>query len=237
MSYLYIVATPIGNLDDISFRAINTLKSVDYILCEDTRQTQKILSSFEIKNKKLISYHQHSDLHKIDEIIKLLDNGNNIALVTDAGTPCISDPGHVLVSIVREELEEKVKIIPIPGASAIISALSVSGFNLSSFTFLGFIPNKNGREKFIKQIIEDNKHVSCFYESCYRIEKLLEQIEKIFKENKQEDRKIFIIREITKMFETSYSGTIVEIKEKIKNDKMKGEFVVVIDKYETKNKI
>lgn len=237
MSYLYIVATPIGNLDDISFRAINTLKSVDYILCEDTRQTQKILSNFEIKNKKLISYHQHSNLHKIDEIIKLLKNGNNIALVTDAGTPCISDPGHILVSIIREELEKEVKIVPIPGASAIISALSVSGFNLSSFTFLGFIPNKNGREKFIKQIVEDDKRVSCFYESCYRIEKLLEQIEKIFKENKQEYRKIFIIREITKMFETSYSGNIYEIMEKMKNDKLKGEFVVVIDKYETKNKI
>lgn len=230
MSYLYIVATPIGNLDDISFRAINTLKSVDYILCEDTRQTQKILNNFDIKNKRLISYHQHSDINKVNEIIGLLSNGSNIALVTDAGTPCISDPGHILVSLVREKLGDNVKIIPIPGASAIISALSVSGFNLSSFTFLGFIPNKNGREKFIKQIVENDKHVSCFYESCYRIEKLLEQIEKIFKENKQENRKIFIIREITKMFETSYFGNIYEVMEKIKKDKIKGEFVVVIDK-------
>lgn len=230
MSYLYIVATPIGNLDDITFRAINTLKSVDYILCEDTRQTQKILSNFDIKNKKLVSYHQHSDDKKIENIIELLKAGNNIALVTDAGTPCISDPGYILISTVREELGNNVKVIPIPGASAVISALSVSGFNLSSFLFLGFIPNKNGREKFIKKIVEDNKHVSCFYESCYRIEKLLDQIEKIFKENNQENRNIFIIREITKMFETSYFGNINDVKEQIKNDKIKGEFVVVIDK-------
>ena len=230
MSYLYIVATPIGNLDDITFRAINILKSVDYILCEDTRQSQKILSNFDIKNKKLISYHQHSDDKKLNEIIELLRHGNNIAVVTDAGTPCISDPGYILIKNAREELKENLKIIPIPGASAAISALSVCGFNLSSFNFLGFIPNKNGREKFIKNIAKNNDNVFCFYESCYRIEKLLDQIEKIFIEEKQENRQIFIIREITKMFETSYFGNIIEVKEQMKNDMMKGEFVVVIDK-------
>jgi len=232
MSYLYIVATPIGNLDDITFRAVNILKSVDCILCEDTRQSQKLLSNFDIKDKRLISYHQHSDDKKLNEIIKLLEEGKNIAVITDAGTPCISDPGYVLVKSVRENLGESVKIIPIPGASAVISALSVSGFNLSSFSFLGFIPNKNGREKFIKNITKNSDQVFCFYESCYRIEKLLEQIEKVFSEEKQESRKIFIIREITKMFETSYSGDIKTIKELIKNDKIKGEFVVVIDKNE-----
>ena len=231
MSYLYITATPIGNLDDISFWAINTLKSVDYILCEDTRQTQKILSKFNINNKRLISYHQHSSLYKTDKIISLLEEGNNMALVTDAGTPCISDPGYMLVSLVRENLKDKVKIIPIPGASAVISALSVSGFNLSSFIFLGFIPNKNGREKFIKTIVDNSKYVVCFYESCYRIEKLLDQIEKIFKDKNQLSRKMFIIREITKMFETSYYGDIQDIKIQIKNDTIKGEFVVVIDKF------
>jgi len=231
MSYLYIVATPIGNLDDITFRAINILKSVDCILCEDTRQSQKLLSNFDIKNKKLISYHQHSDNKKIDEIIKMLEQGMNIALITDAGTPCISDPGYVLIKDVREILGDDVKIIPIPGASAVISALSVSGFNLTTFNFLGFIPNKNGREKFIKNITKNKENVFCFYESCYRIEKLLEQVEKIFKEENQEKRNIFIIREITKMFETSYSGNILEIKEKMKIGKLKGEFVVVIDRF------
>ena len=230
MSYLYIVATPIGNLDDITFRAVSILKSVDCILCEDTRQSQKLLSNFDIKNKKLVSYHQHSDNKKIDEIINMLKQGMNIALITDAGTPCISDPGYVLIKDVREFLGDDVKIIPIPGASAVISALSVSGFNLTTFNFLGFIPNKNGREKFIKNIAKNNDNVFCFYESCYRIEKLLEQIEKIFTEEKQENRNIFIIREITKMFETSYSGNISEIKKKMKIGKLKGEFVVVVDR-------
>ena len=128
-------------------------------------------------------------------------------------------------------IQDKIKIIPIPGASAAISALSVSGFNLSSFIFLGFIPNKNGREKFIKTITENNKYVVCFYESCYRIEKLLDQIEKIFKDSNQLSRKMFIIREITKMFETSYYGNIQDIKKQIKSDTIKGEFVVVIDKF------
>ena len=230
MSYFYVVGTPIGNLDDVTFRAINILKSVDYILCEDTRQSQKLLSSFSIKNKRLISYHQHSDDRKVSEIITYLKDGKNIALITDAGTPCISDPGYKLIEEVQKKLKDDVKIIPIPGASALISALSVCGFSLSSFIFLGFIPNKNGREKFIKNITKNIEQVFCFYESCYRIEKLLEQIEKIFVQEGQENRQIFIIREITKMFETSYKGNILEIKELIKKDKIKGEFVVVINK-------
>lgn len=225
---LYIVATPIGNLDDITLRALNILKSVSCILCEDTRHTQNLLNHYGIKNK-LISYHQHSKIQKIDYIIELLKKGEDLALVTDAGTPCISDPGSILISEIRKELSD-IKIAPIPGASAVISALSVSGFNLSSFTFLGFIPNKNGREKFIKNICENEKSVFCFYESCFRIEKLLDQIEKIFKDNNQDNRQIFIAREITKMFESYYFGNIDEIKEKVLNDPVKGEFVVVIDK-------
>ena len=126
MACLYIVATPIGNLDDITFRAINILKSVQYILCEDTRQSQKLLSNFDIKNKKLISYHQHSDDRKVDSIIKILEHGDNIALITDAGTPCISDPGYVLIEEIRKRMDNSVSIIPIPGASAFVSALSVS---------------------------------------------------------------------------------------------------------------
>ncbi len=225
---LYIVATPIGNLDDITLRALSILKSVSCILCEDTRHTQLLLNHYGIKNK-LMSYHQHSNLVKIDLIIEKLKNGEDLALVTDAGTPCISDPGFSLISKLREELPE-IKILPIPGASAVISALSVSGFNLSSFTFLGFIPNKNGREKFIKNICDNPDSVFCFYESCYRVEKLLEQIDKIFTEKDQKDRKIFIARELTKMFESYYYGNIDEVKESLLKDPIKGEFVVIIDK-------
>lgn len=225
---LYIVATPIGNLDDITLRALNILKSVSCILCEDTRHTQLLLNHYGIKNK-LMSYHQHSNIVKIDSIVNMLKDGEDLALVTDAGTPCISDPGFSLISKLREELPD-IKIFPVPGASAMISALSVSGFNLSSFIFLGFIPNKNGREKFIKNICDNPDSVFCFYESCYRIEKLLEQIDKIFIEKEQKERKIFIARELTKMFESYYYGTIDEVKNKLLSDPVKGEFVVVINK-------
>lgn len=226
---LYIVATPIGNMDDITLRALNILKTVSCILCEDTRHTQNLLNHYGIKNK-LMSYHQHSNIVKIDEIIEKLQRGDDLALVTDAGTPCISDPGFVLINKLRTGLPD-VKIFPIPGASAMISALSVSGFNLASFTFLGFIPNKNGREKFVKNICDNENGVFCFYESCYRVEKLLDQIEKIFIDRDQENRTIFIGRELTKMFESYYYGSVKEVREKLLKDPIKGEFVVVVDRF------
>ena len=229
---LYIVATPIGNMDDITLRALNIFKSVSCILCEDTRHTQNLLNHYGIKNK-LISYHQHSNLVKVDEIVDRLERGQDLALVTDAGTPCISDPGFVLINKLRTEYPD-IKIFPIPGASAMISALSVSGFNLASFTFLGFIPNKNGREKFIKNICDNSDSVFCFYESCYRVEKLLDQIEKIFIDRDQENRTIFIARELTKMFESYYYGSVKEVREKLLKDPIKGEFVVVVDRFKNK---
>lgn len=229
---LYIIATPIGNLEDITLRALNILKTVDFILCEDTRTTSILLNHYEIKNK-LVSYHQHSNEQKHDSIIQDLLDGKNIALVTDAGTPCISDPGYLLISKLREEYKD-IEVVPIPGPSAMISALSVSGFNLASFTFLGFIPNKNGREKFVKGIINNTESVSCFYESCYRIEKCLETLSKFLKEENQENRKIFVVREMTKMFESYYYGTIEEVTKLLKSDKIKGEFVVIVDKFNKK---
>ncbi len=225
---LYIVATPIGNLEDITIRAISILREVDFILCEDTRNTSKLLQKYNIKTKT-ISYHEHTNQLKTDKIIKELEI-KNIALVTDAGTPCISDPGYKIVKDIRE-LKKSINIIPIPGASASISALSVSGFNLATYKFLGFIPNKKGRQKFIKSIAEEKKEVFCFYESCYRIEKLLNEIEIIFKEESQEERKIFIARELTKKFETHYYGNIKEIKEQFISSIVKGEFTIIIDKY------
>ncbi|MCF7795913.1 16S rRNA (cytidine(1402)-2'-O)-methyltransferase [Patescibacteria group bacterium] len=225
---LYIVATPIGNLEDITIRAISILKEVDIILCEDTRNTSKLLKKYNIKTKT-ISYHEHTNQLKTDKIIKELET-KNIALVTDAGTPCISDPGYKIINKIRESKKD-INIIPIPGVSASISALSVSGFNLASYKFLGFIPNKKGRQKFVKNIAEEEKEVFCFYESCYRVEKLLNEIENIFKEKDQKNRKIFIARELTKKFETHYYGNIEEIKEQFKESIIKGEFTIIIDKY------
>jgi 16S rRNA (cytidine1402-2'-O)-methyltransferase len=217
----YIVATPIGNLDDITFRAIETLKNVDLILCEDTRQTQKILNHFEIKTKTL-SYHQHSDDKKVDKIIELISNGQTLALVSDAGTPGIADPGQMLIQEIVAQIDS-IEIIAIPGASAIISTLSVSGFDTNSFQFLGFCPKK-GQQKFWDKIIEANM-TSVFYESTHRILKTLEKLAELIPE-----RKVLIARELTKKFETLYRGKLVEVLEKLRKSSQKGEFTIVINK-------
>ena len=146
---LYVIATPIGNMEDMTFRAVRILKEVDYVLCEDTRTTQNLLDRYDIKAKTM-SYHAHSTDGKEDTILNLLKNGKNLALVSDAGTPCISDPGVMLVSNIYKEFGSEAKVVPIPGASALISALSASGVSSSEFTFLGFLPHKKGREKYIK---------------------------------------------------------------------------------------
>ena len=251
---LYIVATPIGNLGDITLRALETLKSVDFILCEDTRHTQKILNHFEIKTPT-ISYHQHSDEKKLREIKEILDSGKSLALVTDAGTPGISDPGNRLVASViarseeratrqskslDNEIEELVPsrnegsrlprndgVVPIPGVSAVITALSVSGFPTDKFLFLGFPPHK-GRAKFFKEVAEA-KHTVAFYESNHRIKKCLTELkETLCRDAKSCVSRVCVCRELTKQFETIYRGTIEEILEmKILE---KGEFVIVIAK-------
>ncbi|KKQ38951.1 MAG: Ribosomal RNA small subunit methyltransferase I, partial [Candidatus Moranbacteria bacterium GW2011_GWF2_37_7] len=166
---LYIVATPIGNLEDISFRAIRILNEVDLVLCEDTRVTKILLERYEIK-KPILSYHQHSKLQKIDYIINLLKEGKNLALVSDAGTPGISDPGQRLIGKVLEELGGEIKIEPIPGPNAAIAALSISGFDTDEFLFLGFPPHKKGRQTFFVNILEESqKRTVVFYESTHRI--------------------------------------------------------------------
>ena len=217
---LYIVATPIGNLDDITLRGLEILKNVDYILCEDTRKAKVLLDRYKI-DKKLISYHQHSKVTKADYIIKLLLDGKNLALVSDAGTPSISDPGRKLV----EEVEKiaHIKIIPIPGPSAIITALSASGLNADKFTFLGFLPTKKGRNKIFLEIKIEQKTV-VFYESVYRIIKTLNSLDIA-------DRKVVVCRELTKMFEEIIKGTREEVLNYFEenSDKIKGEFVVIIE--------
>ena len=221
MTTLYIVATPIGNLKDITLRALEILKSVDLILCEDTRVTRKLLLKYEIE-KPLWSYHQHSRLNKIEQIINELSSGKNIALVSDAGTPGISDPGGILIQAIYEKLGDDVKIIPIPGPNAAVAALSISGFPADNFRFLGFPPHKKGRKTFFEKISRIEETV-VFYESKYRIEKTLLELEKTIG-----NRQIIMCRELTKQFETIYRSTAKECLEALRNDKILGEFVIVI---------
>lgn len=220
MGILYIIATPIGNLDDISFRALKTLKSVDKIICEDTRVSRKLLAHFEIQ-KPLESFHAHTNPQKIKKIILEIKQGKNFALISDAGTPTVSDPGSALI---EAAWEDKIKIVPIPGPSAITTAFSISGFSDKNFLFLGYIPKKKGREKFLRTLAE-SPYPIVFFESPYRIERLVEQI----KNHLDLDRKLLIARELTKIYETIFRGKIKDL-ELSKLGKIKGEFTIVIDK-------
>ncbi len=225
MGTLAIVATPIGNLEDMTYRAVRILKESDIILCEDTRTTGILLAKYSITGKKLSSYHSHSKLAKIDFIVEALREGKTVSLVSDAGTPCISDPGMLLVKKVREELGIDVKIIGVPGPSALITALSVSGLSVAPFTFWGFVPHKKGRETLFKNIA-DSEHVSVVYESSHRILKTLEALSK----HLDISRKVIIARELTKIFEETLIGTPEELIEILTKNpvKQKGEFVVIV---------
>jgi 16S rRNA (cytidine1402-2'-O)-methyltransferase len=225
MATLYLVGTPIGNLEDVTLRALRILKEVDLILCEDTRVTSRLLSKYEIETPKM-SYHAQSKLSKVDKIIELLEDGKSLALVSDAGTPCISDPGVLLVAQVREHFGETVSIIPIPGPSAIITALSAAGISVAEFTFLGFLPHKKGRETLFKEIAASSR-VMAFYESTHRIEKALESLEKFC----GKERQVIIGRELTKIYEEFVRGTTVEVRAHFAQnpDRVRGEFVVIIE--------
>jgi 16S rRNA (cytidine1402-2'-O)-methyltransferase len=220
---LYIVATPIGNMEDITLRALRILKEVDYVLCEDTRTTQNLLNKYDIKTKTM-SYHAHSTDGKENAIINLLKGGKNLALVSDAGTPCISDPGVMLVSNVRKEFGIDAKVSPIPGPSALISALSASGISSAEFIFLGFLPHKKGRETIFKEIVSSKK-VVVFYESTHRILKTLASLDKY-----SPKCHVMIAREITKQFEEFVSNTPSELLKYFNDNKIKqkGEFVVIV---------
>lgn len=215
---LYLVATPIGNLNDITLRGLEILKMVDVIACEDTRITIKLLNKFEI-NKKLISYHEHNKMVCGEKIINLLSEGKNVALVSDAGTPCISDPGY---EIVKSSIENDFPVIPIPGASAVLSALVVSGLLPQPFTFIGFLERQKSKQA--KQLEEYKylKHSLIFYESPLRILSTLKNMIEVLG-----DRKIVVCREITKRYEEFIRGNISEILENI--DAVKGEVVLIVD--------
>lgn len=224
---LYIVATPIGNLEDITLRAIRTLKEVDIIVAEDTRQTLKLLNHLEI-SKPLISYHRHNEEIKTKELINKLLEGKNIALVSDAGTPVISDPGG---EIVKEAIKEEIKIIPIPGPCALITALIASGMDAKEFTFIGFLPqNKKNRKEKLEQI-KNAENTLILYEAPHKLLQTLEELKSII-----DKRKVVLARELTKIHEEFKMGTIEELQKDIINPK--GEYVIIIEKNEkTKEQI
>lgn len=224
MAKLSIVATPIGNLEDITLRAIRTLKECDVVLCEDTRVTGKLLQKLDIK-KQLLSYNAHSTEAKNDKVFALLEGGKHVVLVSDAGTPSISDPGSYLVGNVRAHFGADVTVEVIPGPSAVVAALSGAGIPVSDFLFLGFLPHKKGRETLFKEIASSKRAV-VFYESPHRIVKALESLQKI-----APTRNIIIAREITKMYEEFLFGTAEEILLKCKQhpDHLRGEFVVIVE--------
>lgn len=218
------MSTPIGNLEDITLRAISVLRSADFILAEDTRVTRVLLDKYNIPTKT-ISYHQHSKIQKVDNIIDLLKGGKNLALVTDAGTPGINDPGNYLIMKCLEAMPD-LKIVPIPGANAAITALSISGFPSDKFIFLGFPPHKKGRMTFFQRInLLENTIV--FYESKHRIMKAIENLKEF---SMIGERQIVIARELTKQFETIYRGTVDQVMLKLNShkDNLLGEFVVII---------
>lgn len=222
MQKFYVVATPIGNLEDITYRAVRVLGEVDLILCEDTRVTINLLNKYGI-NKPTMSYHSQSKVAKMDKILELISEGKTLALVSDAGTPTISDPGSVLVSKIREVYPD-MEVIAIPGASALVSALSVSGLPASEFIFLGFLPHKKGRETLFKEI-SGMKRTVVFYESPHRIMKTLDSLKKYVGE-----RKVVVAREISKIFEQVVSGRADEVEKYFldNKDKIRGEFVVLV---------
>lgn len=215
---LYLVSTPIGHLEDITIRAINTLKEVDYIACEDTRHSLKLLQRYEIK-KPLISYHSHSSKHKENQIIDLLLDGKSVALISDAGTPGISDPAYALV---REAIQQQIKIVPIPGASALLAGLVGSGLHMHNFLYLGFLPLKKGRQTLFKSL-QDLPYTIVIYESPHRILKTLTDI-KTYLGN----RKIAVARELTKIHEEILRTDVYQALEHFKKTSPKGEFTLVI---------
>lgn len=221
---LYVVSTPIGNLADMTPRAVTILDQVDIIACEDTRSSKTLLNRFDIKTKCL-SYHEHSDERATDVIMEKIQKGENIALISDAGTPLISDPGFKLV---RRARGLGISIIPIPGSCAAISALSVSGLNTDAFLFKGFLPRKTEDRKNTLEQIRGYQHTIIFYESPHRVLESIKDM-KLILGNK---RKIFMAREMTKLFETYFSGTIGELIEFIEKDpsNTKGEIVLIVEK-------
>ena len=218
--HLFVVGTPIGNLEDITLRAISTLKDVNIILAEDTRNSKKLLSAHGIQTR-MMSYHEHSSAKESQKIVHLLLEGNDLALISDAGTPTISDPGYGLI---RECIKHEIRIIPIPGVSAITAAMSASGLPSDSFTFHGFLPQKKGRLKKIQDLSHIDNTIILF-ESPYRLVKTLTQLLESLG-----DRSVVVGRELTKLYEEIIRGNLSEVLEYFSKSKVKGEIVIMIGK-------
>jgi 16S rRNA (cytidine1402-2'-O)-methyltransferase len=216
---LFLVPTPIGNLEDITLRAIRVLKEVDIILAEDTRTSSPMLKHYGI-DKKLFSHHQHNEHKALNEIIRFLKEGQNIALISDAGTPAISDPGYLLV---REAIKNEIDIKCLPGATAFVPALVNSGLPNDRFVFEGFLPVKKGRQTRLKELANESRTM-IFYESPHRLLKSIDDFIEYFGDN----RSISVSRELTKMFEETVRGTLAEVKTHFSNHPIKGEFVICL---------
>ena len=223
MSRLYVVPTPIGNLEDITLRALRILKEVDFILAEDTRQTQKLLKHYKIQ-KKIISHHKFNEHKTLQHVINRISSGLSAALVSDAGTPCISDPGFLLV---RECRRNNIAVECLPGPTAFVPALVNSGFPSDRFIFEGFLPQKKGRKKRLQALAAEDRTV-IFYESPYRLVKTLNEMTEFFGENRQ----ACVSRELSKIYEENKIGTIKELASYFRQKKVKGEIVIVIKAYE-----
>ena len=218
---LYIVPTPIGNLDDITIRAVETLKNSDLILSEDTRHAKKLLSHYKISTK-VKSYHLNNEHKKVDEYVELMLQDKTISLITDAGTPCISDPGFLLV---REAIKKGIQITCLPGPTALIPAIVLSGLPSEAFIFEGFLPKKKGRKTKLKEI-SNNTMTTIIYESPYRIIKTLSDLLEFL----GSDRKVSVSREISKIYEETFRGTVSDALVHFSDKKIKGEFVICINK-------
>jgi len=223
MGTLYIIGTPIGNLKDITLRALEVLKTCDIVLAEDTRVTKKLLNHYEIK-KTVWRYDEYAGEKVYKDVENLLREGKIIALVTDAGTPGIADPGWKMVRYVRDN-QKNVSIIPIPGASSVVTFLSASGINGDKFTFVGYPPHKKGRNKFFDELKNIKIIPIIFFESPYRIQKSFDDISRVF----GMDTQIIVGKEITKVFEEVWSGTVEDAKRYFVGSKLKGEFVVAVN--------
>lgn len=217
---LYLVATPIGNLEDITLRALRVLREADIIACEDTRTTKVLLDKYEIAGKQLISYYSHNEFKRVPQLIEALEEGRSVAVVTDAGTPGISDPAS---AIVRAAIEKNIPVVPIPGATAAISAIIASGLSTRRFVFEGFIPQKKGRKTFLESLKNEERTI-IIYESPHRLVKTIQDLHTYLGE-----RRTVVCREITKYYEEFLRGTLTEIEELLaKKSSIKGECVIVI---------